>query len=213
MLAFLTHGLTLSLLVPALIAVRCYHPDGALITDPDYIPCKPENAAIGSSCCALKRIPYPDRCLPNGLCGNGDDLYRDSCTDPTWGNPLCPQLLLSALGEEAQIGGQGERIRTGTSSSSTSTSTNPGTTTLSLANPSVPPTSNNKQSPSLDQKAIIGIAVGCVIVASIIAASAVWFSFRRKRPKRPTAAFKCTEPAEERNLPHEVIPHDPRSRR
>lgn len=98
MLALLTLGLTTSLLLRPLIAVQCYHPDGAPITDPDYIPCKPENAAIGSSCCALKRISYPDRCLPTGLCGNGDDVFRDSCTDKTWKSPLCPQLCTFGFG-------------------------------------------------------------------------------------------------------------------
>lgn len=98
MLALLTLGLTLSFLVRPLIAVGCYRPDGALVPDPDYIPCKPENAAKGSSCCALKRISYPDRCLPNGLCGNGDDVFRDSCTDETWDSPLCPQLCTFGFG-------------------------------------------------------------------------------------------------------------------
>lgn len=97
--------------------------------------------------------------------------------------------------------GQGERIRAGTTLSSTIT--NPSTTSLSN---STRTSNNNKQSFSLDQKAIISIAVGCGIVASVIAASADWFIFRKKRAKRPTTAFKYMEPAEERNSFYEVNP-------
>lgn len=92
----------LSLLAHELLAVSCYHPNGDPVIDSDYHPCNPAAPDTVSSCCATSRSLFPDICLPNGLCGNGDDVFRDSCTDPTWKSPLCPQLCTAGVGQSGE---------------------------------------------------------------------------------------------------------------
>lgn len=44
-------------------------------------------------CCAVA-----DTCLGNGLCKNGDLIWRESCTDRTWQAPECVKLFLNGTG-------------------------------------------------------------------------------------------------------------------
>ena len=93
-----------SLFARTLLAVTCYHPNGQIVTDLDYEPCDQAAAATGTMCCNLNRANFPDTCASNGLCRNGGDTFRDSCTDPTWKSPMCLQQLCTAgfgqLGED-----------------------------------------------------------------------------------------------------------------
>ena len=39
-----------------------------------------------------------DTCLPNGLCQNAENTWRESCTDPTWQAPECLKLFVNGTG-------------------------------------------------------------------------------------------------------------------
>jgi hypothetical protein len=78
-------------------SVTCYGPNGtANIEDccgGAYSPCN----GISGMCCALGRtINNINECLGNGLCyqENNGELWRESCTDPTWRDPSCLKLCL-----------------------------------------------------------------------------------------------------------------------
>lgn len=102
MYVYSTFWLSLSSFVPGLLAVACYHPNGDPVIDEAYLPCNLVAAGIHSSRCATQRAQFPDVCLPNGLCGNGDDVFRDSCTDQTWESPSCPQLCTAGFGQSGK---------------------------------------------------------------------------------------------------------------
>ncbi|KAI4115334.1 MAG: hypothetical protein LQ345_004046 [Seirophora villosa] len=97
-----------TLFIPGLFAANCYRPDGELVTDPSYVPCNQAAADTGSMCCALNRSSYPDQCLSNGLCGGGGNIFRDSCTDPTWKSPMCLQLCTTGFGPSGTAVGLSE---------------------------------------------------------------------------------------------------------
>lgn len=77
----------------------CYLPNGTMVgIDPDggaYVPCDID----GGMCCALGRPStsrFVDYCRSDGLCespGSGD-VYRESCSDPTWKDPRCLKLCV-----------------------------------------------------------------------------------------------------------------------
>ncbi|KAF2673290.1 hypothetical protein BT63DRAFT_421454 [Microthyrium microscopicum] len=79
---------------------RCYHPDGSS-ANTDYQPCHQGRVSM---CCAIGRAvsdPAYNKCRPDDLCmekgraiGN---VYRESCTDPTWKDPHCLQLCSSGI--------------------------------------------------------------------------------------------------------------------
>lgn len=69
-------------------ASQCYYPSGSKSSD---VPCDPD--AEVSMCCGSR-----DACLSSGLCridGTGANVgisyARGTCTDQTWGSPICPQ--------------------------------------------------------------------------------------------------------------------------
>ena len=69
-------------------ASQCYYPSGTKSND---VPCDP-NAEV-SMCCGSV-----DACLSSGLCridgtgaSQGISYARGTCTDKTWGSPICPQ--------------------------------------------------------------------------------------------------------------------------
>ena len=80
------------------LATNCYRPNGDLVQDLNYAPCHKSATASGSMCCNLNRALFPDTCTSEGLCRNGDDVFRDSCTDPTWKSPECVQLCTTGVG-------------------------------------------------------------------------------------------------------------------
>lgn len=79
----------------------CYYPNGRdknlRFSREVYQPC--DSGDEHSMCCALNRA-YPDRCRSDGLCFSVVDLnvWRDSCTDPTWKSSSCVQLCNSGIG-------------------------------------------------------------------------------------------------------------------
>ncbi|KAI4090918.1 MAG: hypothetical protein LQ344_004446 [Seirophora lacunosa] len=227
-----------TLFIPCLFAANCYRPDGELVTDPSYVPCDRAAADTGSMCCALNRSSYPDQCLSNGLCGGGGNLFRDSCTDPTWKSPMCLQLCTTGFGPSGTAVGlaedtilnysssdlqitdcndgsyccgsanttccrrrQGVRIASilEAPSSTSGSETTPASSKSSIptfspvaatdigaettAPPSAAPTPSpgNNDLPGIEQKATIGIAVGCSVIGVAIAAAILWFFFVRKR--------------------------------
>lgn len=91
--------LALSLLLN-LAWADCYLPNGTSITQlrgsPQWLPCN--SSSPYSMCCRTNGTGTSDTCLPNGLCHNdvAPNLWRESCTDPTWQSPYCLQLCTSA---------------------------------------------------------------------------------------------------------------------
>lgn len=80
---------------------ECYHPDGSLVgvdkSGGAYVPCNID----GGMCCALGRpstSPFVDYCRSDGLCESpkSGDVYRESCSDPTWTDPRCLNLCVNA---------------------------------------------------------------------------------------------------------------------
>ena len=81
----------------------CYHPDGTS-ADVAYQPCN--TTGEFSMCCHLGvSNNNGDACGAGptyGLCGvTGPQLWRESCTDPTWKDPACLKFCLDDVGEEA----------------------------------------------------------------------------------------------------------------
>jgi hypothetical protein len=77
---------------------NCFLPNGTDInkllnvaTD-NWLPCSKD----GDSMCCRTGGAYPDTCKPNGLCHNdiAPNLWRESCTDPSWRSPACVQLCV-----------------------------------------------------------------------------------------------------------------------
>ena len=104
-----------ALFARTLQAVSCYHPNGDIVNDPDYAPCDRAAAANGTMCCNLNRASFPDTCASNGLCRNGGDTFRDSCTDSTWKSPMClQQLCNTGFGQSGEDVGNpnGEKVST-----------------------------------------------------------------------------------------------------
>ena len=99
----------LALLTRSLHATTCYRPDGTANKDPAVEPCNQSGGKTMSMCCSLNRTSYPDQCLSNGLCGGGGNLFRDSCTDPTWKSPLCLNLCTTGTGQSGTAIGVSER--------------------------------------------------------------------------------------------------------
>ena len=97
-----------SLFACSILAANCYHPNGQIFTYAGYVPCKPRVPGAASMCCATDRANFPDECSPDGLCRNGDDIYRDDCTDPTWKSPGCLQLCTTGFGNTGEDVGNPE---------------------------------------------------------------------------------------------------------
>jgi len=92
--------LTLSMIVSSVIGT-CYHPDGTS-AHVDYKPCN-TNGNV-SMCCHLGvSNNNGDACGSGptyGLCGiTGPQLWRESCTDPTWKDPACLKFCLDDKGK------------------------------------------------------------------------------------------------------------------
>ncbi|KAL8992966.1 MAG: hypothetical protein Q9169_006698 [Polycauliona sp. 2 TL-2023] len=54
-------------------------------------------------CCATKNRPNVDTPRKDGLC-QGDDgqIWRESCTDPTWKSPSCVKLCVAGINEKGE---------------------------------------------------------------------------------------------------------------
>lgn len=92
----------------------CYAPDGRDVNEEihngtlQYEPCNPASAV--SMCCATgPDRSEPDACVKDGLCFNsrlGGELWRESCTDPTWKSPSCVKLFVNGTGINETMGTQ-----------------------------------------------------------------------------------------------------------
>lgn len=58
-----------------------------------YLRCKTTPDGEASMCCRLGN-ERPDTCRPDGLCQNGNLLWRESCTDSTWKQKGCIKLCI-----------------------------------------------------------------------------------------------------------------------
>ena len=93
-------GLTVTASIPVHGATepRCYFPDGSIDTA-GYI-CNTAAAETGgvSACCV-----HDDACYESGTCFQdwSGVMYRQSCTDPSWRDPKCPQMCLGKGQSEA----------------------------------------------------------------------------------------------------------------
>jgi hypothetical protein len=70
----------------------CYEPDGTL-DDSNMVPC---DAGRHSMCCEVISSS-PDFCCPDELCQDANkdqEVWRQSCTDPTWQAPECLKLCI-----------------------------------------------------------------------------------------------------------------------
>lgn len=71
-----------------------------------YMPCN-TTAAVSMCCATGPERTDPDVCVDHGLCHNsyyGNQLWRESCTDPTWKDPACTKLFLNGTGINATMG-------------------------------------------------------------------------------------------------------------
>lgn len=95
--------------------MACYTPGGKNINEqldqPNgalYVACN--LSAPVSMCCATgPNRTYQDVCVSNGFChnafyGDRDQLWRESCTDPTWKDPACIKLFVNGSGINASMG-------------------------------------------------------------------------------------------------------------
>ncbi len=78
-------GLILTFCMFEMVSATCWFPDG-ITADPDGYPC--DTSANASQCCRTY-----EACLSGGACYTQFDsqMYRRSCTDPTFTNVNCPQ--------------------------------------------------------------------------------------------------------------------------
>lgn len=91
--------LLLASITPCIVA-ECYLPNGVDrnkakdAPDHNYQPCK--NSTEASMCC---NSGTGDICRDNGLCYNpsSKQIWRESCTDPTWKSPGCLKLCADDL--------------------------------------------------------------------------------------------------------------------
>lgn len=78
---------------------NCYYPDevdtNEFLNTTAYEACGDSKS---HSMCCRKNDNSPDFCRSDGLCINGDQLWRESCTDPKWESPACIQLCVSGTG-------------------------------------------------------------------------------------------------------------------
>ncbi|KAF0321318.1 Transmembrane alpha-helix domain protein [Colletotrichum asianum] len=186
----------------------CFVPNGTNRNDINdshfdtYEPCASSGHAM---CCNIKN---GDKCEANGLCWNKVDIkfWRESCTDPTWESPKCLKLCISDDYQSDGIGatgtdmtmtecadksyccgndqnakdccreGKGVRIEDGQVVTTSSMSSSP---TASSAGA-------NGSAPSNNQTGIIGGAVGGGVGAVVLALTA-WFIWYKRR-KRNTRA-------------------------
>lgn len=76
------------------VAADCYFPNGLL--NELYQPCDRSNEH--SMCCGTREL---DRCRNDGLCFDApnNDIWRGSCTDPTWKSPACIKLCVEGTGK------------------------------------------------------------------------------------------------------------------
>ncbi|KAL0945031.1 uncharacterized protein CTRU02_202918 [Colletotrichum truncatum] len=97
-----TRQIVLQFALANIVFAACYTHNG---TDrnsisPDkgnnYSPCLQNEHSM---CCRLKNDPYTDTCRQDGLCWNAQrgQLWRESCTDPTWQSPNCLKLCVDPI--------------------------------------------------------------------------------------------------------------------
>lgn len=107
------------------------------------------------------------------------DVALTECDD---GSYCCGSANATCCGR-----GQGKRIDPALDASfqpdTSNATTGLSTLATSQANNTASRASNGNQSPGLDKKAVVGIALGSGIIGSIIVGSAIWFFFLRERHK------------------------------
>jgi hypothetical protein len=81
--------------IPQSFSTQCYRPDGSE-PDSDYQPC---HTGGHSMCCATNRVASVNKCRPDDLCFQEDlqEVWRESCTDPTWKDPACLHLCVDGI--------------------------------------------------------------------------------------------------------------------
>ena len=81
-------------LFAALAHADCFRPNGTDrndgISPPSYVSCS--TTTQFSMCC---RTASGDECRNDGLCLKNGQLWRESCTDPTWKSEACIKLCVS----------------------------------------------------------------------------------------------------------------------
>jgi len=85
-------------LFSSFVHAGCYLPNGTEINQlrnvpyDNWLPCKKN----GDSMCCRTNGTSPDTCTSNGLCHNSaaPNIWRESCTDPTWQSPACLRLCI-----------------------------------------------------------------------------------------------------------------------
>jgi hypothetical protein len=88
------------LTVFSLANAKCYNYDGSPSKDV-FKPCN--GSAEASMCCQIGPASNKEDVCGTGseygLCGfTGSQLYRESCTDPTWKSPACLKLCINGAG-------------------------------------------------------------------------------------------------------------------
>ncbi|KAH7134932.1 hypothetical protein B0J11DRAFT_564384 [Dendryphion nanum] len=198
----------LLLVLVASVQAACFYPNGTQNND-FYQPCG--NKGQHSMCCRINDT-FPDTCLTDsarlGLCANGDLLWRESCTDPTWqseGNLADDHVTLRTCDDGSYCCGtnaeaanccarrhgkflsKGQVLTTNpllTSSSTTSSLASPSLssmTTISTTNSISSQTENIQPQPVKSETPLIaGVVVGGVLGLAIIIA-VVWLIMHRRK--------------------------------
>ncbi|KAL8668527.1 MAG: hypothetical protein Q9168_006847 [Polycauliona sp. 1 TL-2023] len=93
------------------VSANCFLPNG---TDRNSIwdshPDDYQPSGFGSPdddfqmCCATKNRPNPDTPRKDGLCQSQseDQIWRESCTDPTWKSPSCVKLCIAGTNDQGE---------------------------------------------------------------------------------------------------------------
>jgi len=186
-----SHQISISLLISltsrtlAASNGTCYSPDGVSVANitTNARPCI-NIPGVYSMCCNTEG--NGDVCLENGLCQNGNNYYRDFCTDPTWTSPNC--LPKDLCGDSAYVEltlcsdgswccgaenysaccnvGLGFKLASNLVdfvANASGTSANPTVTVTATATNTAATSATNGKGVSTG--AIVGVAVGLVVVA------------------------------------------------
>ena len=96
---YISHILILSIHLFLHTSATCFYPNGSADAVGNQGPC---NTSGHSMCCLLhpRANENADVCRSDGLCipSTNSQIFRDTCTDPTWKDPACLRLCLTGKG-------------------------------------------------------------------------------------------------------------------
>ncbi|KAL8921386.1 MAG: hypothetical protein Q9172_004038 [Xanthocarpia lactea] len=89
----------LALISLRLVSAACFLPNSTNRNTPEKDRYRPSGAGSlvddFQMCCRLVGVDSPDVPRKDGLCTSGSNVWRESCTDPTWASPSCVKLCVN----------------------------------------------------------------------------------------------------------------------